>query len=197
MKKFPPHLRDTFKALEKLDSAPKIQDFLDDIPMNFGEACRSPLLVLQKRTAHCMEGATLAGAAFWYHGKKPLLLYLKTTDGDQNHVVALFKENGLWGAVSKTNHAVLRYRDPVYKTIRELALSYFNEYFLDSGRKTMIGFVRPLDLSSAYGSAWLITNKNLDSVSYKADAGPYERILLGTPGDIPAKALHSCGANAR
>lgn len=177
MKKFPTHLRDTFKTLDKLDNASKVQDFLDKLPMNFGEACRSPILVLQKRSAHCMEGAMLAAAAFWYHGKKPLLLYLKTTDGDQNHVVALFKENGLWGAVSKTNHAVLRYRDPMYKTVRELAMSYFNEYFLDSGRKTMIGFVKPIDLSSTYGSDWLVTKKNLDSISYKADSGPYERIM--------------------
>ena len=122
-------------------------------------------------------GATLAATAFWYHGRKPLLLYLKTTDGDQNHVVALFKENGLWGAVSKTNHAVLRYRDPIYKTVRELAASYFNEYFLDSGRKTMLGFVKPIDLSSEYGSAWLTTKKNLDAISFKADRGPYERIM--------------------
>ncbi len=176
MKKFPAHLREKFKALDKLDNASKIQDFLDGLPINFGETCRSPLFVLQKRTAHCMEGATLAAAAFWYHGRKPLLLYLKTADGDQNHVVALFKENGLWGAVSKTNHAVLRYRDPVYTTPRELAMSYFNEYFLDSGRKTMVGFVKPLDLSSNYGSAWLVTKKNLDTISYKADRGPYERI---------------------
>jgi hypothetical protein len=177
MKKFPPHLRETFKTLEKLDSASKIQDFLDELPINFGESCRSPLLVLQKRTAHCMEGAMLAAAAFWYHGKKPLLLYLKTTDGDQNHVVALFKKNGLWGAVSKTNHVALRYRDPVYRTVRELAMSYFNEYFLDSGRKTMLGFVKPVDLSTLYGSTWLVSKKNLDTISYKADRGPYERIM--------------------
>jgi hypothetical protein len=177
MKKFPASLRNTFKALEKLDSASRIQDFLDKIPMNFGETCRSPILVLQKRVAHCMEGAMLAAAALWYHGEKPLLLYLKTTDGDQNHVVALFKENGLWGAVSKTNHIALRYRDPIYKTVRELAFSYFNEYFTDSGRKTMLGFSEPLDLSSAYGSDWLTTKKNLDSISYKADLGPYERII--------------------
>lgn len=177
MKKFPAGLRDTFKALKKLDDPSKIQDFMDELPINFGETCRSPLLVLQKRTAHCMEGAMLAAAAFWYHGKKPLLLYLKTMDGDQNHVVALFRENGSWGAVSKTNHAVLRYRDPIYRTVRELALSYFNEYFLDSGRKTMFGFVKPLDLGSTYGSDWLTTEKNLDVISYKADGGPYERIV--------------------
>jgi len=177
MKHFPARLRPAFAALEKLDDARKVQDFLDKLPINFGEACRSPLLVLHKRTAHCMEGALLAAAAFWYHGKRPLLLYLKTADGDQNHVVALFKEHGLWGAVSKTNHAVLRYRDPIYRTPRELAMSYFNEYFLDSGRKTMLGFTKPLDLAKKYGSAWLVTKKNLDPISYAADRGPYERIV--------------------
>jgi len=90
----------------------------------------------------------LAAAALWHNGYPSLLLDLKTTDADADHVVALFKEGGRWGAISKTNHAVLRYRDPVYRDPHELAMSYFNEYFLDSGVKTMRSFsAAPFDIS--------------------------------------------------
>lgn len=112
-----------------------------------------------------MEGAMLAAACLWYNGKKPLLLDIKTTNEDDEHVVALFKNppacGGLWGAISKTNHAVLRYRDPIYKTMRELALSYFNEYFLlKNGKKTMRSYSAPFSLLK-YGNDWLVSEKNL------------------------------------
>lgn len=84
----------------------------------------------QVNQAHCIEGALLAALALYVRGEKPLLLDLSRQKTDQEHVVALFRKNGYWGALSKTNHAVLRYRDPVYRTVRELALSYFHEYFL-------------------------------------------------------------------
>ena len=156
MRKFPSPYRKEFEIFKKLDTPVKIQDFLDAIRINFEvkrETCRSPLMVLRHKEAHCMEGAMLAAACFWYNGQRPLLLDLKTMvrprspqEKDDDHVVALFKENGRWGAVSKTNHAGLRYRDPVYKTVRELALSYFHEYFLDNGVKTMRSYSAPFSL---------------------------------------------------
>ena len=99
------------KIFAKLTTAKKIQDFLDKLPINFelrGETYMSPRRLLRGRTAHCFEGALLAAAAFAYHGQRPLLLDLQTLPSDEDHVVALFKENGLWGAISKTNHAILR-----------------------------------------------------------------------------------------
>jgi hypothetical protein len=131
---------------KKLKTPGTIQDYLDSLPSNFerrGETSRSPRLVLAHKEAHCFEGALFAAAVLWYHGKKPLLLDLKTGRGDFDHVVTLFKTNGYWGAISKTNHAVLRFRDPLYKTIRELALSYAHEYFLDNGKKTLLSYSRP------------------------------------------------------
>lgn len=124
----------------KLTSHEKIQDFLDVIPMNFergGDTIFSPRQVLRKKRAHCFEGALFAAAAFLFHGERPRLLDLKVTRPDDHHVVCLFKKYGKWGAISKTNHAVLRYRDPVYKNPRELAMSYFHEYFLENGKKTL------------------------------------------------------------
>lgn len=148
----------------KLNSPTKIQDFLDDLPVNFemnGETYMSPCRVLRTKTAHCFEGAVFAAAALAYHGARPLLLDLKTIATDQDHVVALFKKDGRWGALSKTNHAILRYRDPIYKTIRELAMSYVHEYVLDDGRKTMRSYSAPFDLSLYEPQEWLTNEEDL------------------------------------
>lgn len=179
MRRFPhPELKE-FKVFKKLNTPRKVQDFIDNIPINFekgGETCRSPLLVLKNSKAHCMEGAMLAAAAFWYNGQKPLLLDLRTIAKDQDHVVTLFKEGGLWGVVSKTNHAVLRFRDPVYKTVRELAMSYFNEYFLDNGVKTMRSYSTPFSLLG-YGDEWLTANRNVWEIPGDLDDSLHFNIL--------------------
>ena len=121
----------------------------------------SPRRVLQEKKAHCIEGALLAATALWLQGRKPLLLNLKVDKEDDDHIVALFKENGYWGAISKTNHAVLQYRDPVYKTIRELAMSYFHEYFLvTNGKKTMQGYSKIISMKK-FGEKWVVEEKDL------------------------------------
>lgn len=179
MKKFPKEYPEEFRVLRKLDTPIKAQDFIEALPINFergGDTCRSPLMAIRAGKAHCMEGALLAAAAFWYHGGRPLLLDLKTGRGDESHVVALFKQNGRWGAVSKTNHAVLRYRDPVYRTPRELAMSYFHEYFLDNGRKTLRSHSAPFDLLK-YGGDWLTSGKNLWNLIDKVDLSPHFKIF--------------------
>ena len=168
-----------FKIFKKLNSPTKIQDFLDTVPINFerrGDTCRSPLMVLRRNQAHCMEGAQLAAAIFWYHRKPPLLLDLKTTDDDMSHVVTLFKRAGHWGAVSKTNHAALRYRDPIYKTIRELVMSYFNEYFLDNGKKTLRSYSAPFNLLTQ-DPQWLTLVENSWDIAEKLDTSPHTAIL--------------------
>lgn len=175
---FPDKYKKDFAVFKKLNSPAKIQDFLEVIPINFepaGETCHSPLMVLKNNTAHCMEGAMLAAACFWHNGERPLLMDLKTVN-DDDHVVTLFKRNGYWGAVSKTNHAVLRYRDPVFKTVRELALSYFNEYFLDSGIKTMRSFSSPFSLLQ-YDSDWLVSEKDLWAIPEDLDKSRHFKIF--------------------
>jgi hypothetical protein len=166
-------------VLRKLRTPAAIQDFLNRMPFNFeegGETYRSPVAMLKAKKAHCMEGAMLAAAALWLHGQPPLLLDLKTVDPDVDHVVTLFKEGGRWGAISKTNHAVLRYRDPVYRDPRELAMSYFNEYFLDSGVKTMRSYSAPFDLSK-YGGAWITAPVDLADIAADLDSSKHFRIL--------------------
>jgi hypothetical protein len=127
-----------------------------------------------------MEGAMLAAAALWHAGYAPLLLDLKTTDKDDDHVVALFKEGGRWGAVSKTNHAVLRYRDAVYRDPRELAMSYFNEYFLDSGVKTLRSYSAPFDLLKygvKHSDGWLTTRDDLLDIAAALDFSKHFQII--------------------
>lgn len=175
------------KIFQKLSTPPKIQDFLDTLPINFetrGETYMSPRRVLETKTAHCMEGALLAAAALMYHGHKPLLMDFQTGYDDEDHVVALFCQNGYWGALSKTNHAVLRYRDAVYKTPRELALSYFHEYFLWDGRKSMRAYSAPFDLSRFNPKKWVVAPEKLDWVVDALDSSKHFPV-------VPKKNLRS------
>lgn len=127
----------------------------------------SPRRVLSERKAHCFEAALFAALALWLHGRKPLVLHLAAKGHDDDHIVALYQENGYWGGISKTNHAVLRFRDPLYKTPRELALSYFHEYFINkTGEKTLIGFSRPIDLRR-FGSSWVTSEEELFEMDYQ------------------------------
>lgn len=121
----------------------------------------SPRRVLRENRAHCMEGALLAACAFALQGRRPLLLDLTSARGDDDHVVALFQDHGRWGAATKTNHAVLRYREPVYRTVGELAMSYFHEYFLDDGRKTLRSYSRPVDLSRFNRRGWMVDEQDV------------------------------------
>ena len=172
------------RLFDRLHSPSRIQDFLEGTPSNFeldGETNHSPRIVLTKKMAHCFEGAIFAAAVLAYHGRKPLLMDFATTYDDEDHTVALFKENGLWGAISKTNHAVLLYRDAIYKTPRELAASYFNEYYMYDGRKSLRGYSAPFDLSKFAPEKWITTNESLDWLMAKVAASRYYDI-------VPAKA---------
>jgi hypothetical protein len=164
----------------KLKTPQKIQDYLDSLPINFeisGETYMSPRRTLREKTAHCFEGALVAAAVLAYHGQKPLLLDLKTADHDEDHVVTLFKENGRWGAISKTNHAVLRYRDAIYKDVRELAMSYFHEYILPDGEKTLRSFSKPFDLSRYKPERWVTAEDDLFWLVEALDDSPHVDLM--------------------
>lgn len=169
--------RKEIAVFKRLNTPAKIQDYLNALAFNFekrGDTLMSPRKVLQTKTAHCFEGALFAAATLWVNGHKPLLLDLvPDMKKDDAHVVALYKVNGYWGAISKTNHAVLRFRDPIYKTVRELALSYFHEYFLNAtGEKTLQTFAGPIDMSR-FGKEWLTDEKNLMYLHKKFDRLPH------------------------
>jgi hypothetical protein len=150
--------------LRRLNTPAKIQDYLDRLSFNHelrGPTCRSPKRVMRDRTANCVEGALFAAHALRLHGHKPLVVDLTAAPHDYDHVIAVFKRDGCWGAISKTNHAVLRYRDPVYKTIRELAMSYFHEYTDDDGKKTLRSYTQPVNLHRFDRSDWVTRDNDL------------------------------------
>ncbi len=167
-------------TLKKLSTPIKIQDFLDHFPENFapiGDPIQNPSQVLATKKAHCIEGAVLAAAALAYHGKQPLLIDLRSAAYDLDHVIAPFQQNGYWGAISKTNYPVLRWRDPVYKTVRELCMSYFHEYFwpLDDrngGRKTMLEYSKPFSLTAYHPKKWW-SGGDLDWLGERLDTVPH------------------------
>lgn len=172
-------------VFKKLSTPQKIQDFLTALPVNFeqdGDTHYSPRRVLREKKAHCIEGAMFAAAALWFHGHEPLLMDFTTTDDDEDHVIAPFRQNGYWGATSKTNHAILRYRDPIYRTVRELALSYFHEYYMfEDGRKTLVSYSLPLNLRR-FGEGWITAEQDLFSMDDALDATRHVPI-------VPAKSV--------
>jgi hypothetical protein len=150
-----------FAVLRRLDTPQKIQAFLNGLQQNFelkGETCNSVRTVLKERRAHCIEGAILAAAALWIQGEPPLLLDLQAVR-DFDHVVAVFRRNGRWGAISKTNGIGLRWRDPVYRTLRELAMSWLHEYYNKRDQKTLRTYSLPYDLRRFPPGKWVTPAK--------------------------------------
>jgi hypothetical protein len=155
--------RGEFAALERLSTPQKIQAFLNAIPINHeigGETVLSVREVLRQRRAHCIEGAMVAAAALWVHGEPPLVMHLDCHESDFPHVLTLFRRHGAWGAISKTNGTPLRYRDPIYRTLRELALSYFHEYSNKRGHKTLRSYSASFDMRRIDPEDWITSRKN-------------------------------------
>jgi len=176
----PGYTKSEIKLFKKLDSPKKIQDYLNSLKINFekrGDTCYSPRFVIKHKMAHCMEGAMFAAAVLEYHGAKPLVMDLRSAEHDFDHVVAVFGQYGCYGAISKTNHAVLRYREPVYRTIRELALSYFHEYFDDKGSKTLREYSGVFNLNYFNKLNWRTSAENLFKIPDYLDEIKHFNIL--------------------
>ncbi|MDP2628522.1 MAG: hypothetical protein Q8P15_01340 [Nanoarchaeota archaeon] len=150
--------------LKKLNTPSKIQDFLEELEINFeknGDTCVSPKKVLETGKAHCIEAAIFACAALKMNNYPPLVVDLTANDKDYDHVIAVFKKGKFWGAISKSNRAILKYRDPIYKSIRELVMSYFNEYFTDDGKKTLRSYSMPVNLDKFNKLNWMCSDENI------------------------------------
>ncbi|HEY7944248.1 MAG: hypothetical protein ACHP7M_10005 [Burkholderiales bacterium] len=145
-------------TLNRLRTPQRIQAFVTALPINHeigGETVFSVREVLAHRRAHCIEAALLAACALWIQGEPPRVMRLDCDASDYPHVVALFRRGACWGAISKSNGVALRYRDPVYRSLRELAMSYFHEYSTAGGRKTLRSYAAPLDLRSVDPCLWV------------------------------------------
>jgi len=169
------------RILSKLDTPKKIQDYVDALDYNLeekGETYYSPAMVLRYKKADCIEGAIFAAAALRFHGFPPLLLDMTSSKDDSDHVLAVFKQKGRWGAIGKTKYTFFSYREPVYKTIRELAMSYFELYFNYWGKKTMRGFSRrPLNLAIFDKKGWMTSEKYVSYIATYLDKIPHEKVM--------------------
>jgi hypothetical protein len=167
--------------LQPLTTPQKIQDFITDrLSCNHelhGDTVLSVRTVLRERHAHCIEAAFVAACALWLHGEPPLLLDLTAEGHDYDHVITVFRRNGLWGALSKSNHLWYRWRDPVYRNLRELAMSYFHEYVDARGEKTLRSYSRPLDLSRIDPGLWITAEDNCWDVVDRLGRLPHIRLL--------------------
>jgi len=161
--------KDEISLFKQLSDPDKIQGFLDSLGYNPNYECRSPRWVIKKRSAHCFEGSIFAAAALQFIGYKPLLIDMKAYN-DDDHVIAIFKEDGYWGAVAKSNFTTLRYREPVYRSIRELVMSYFDFYFNLFGEKTLRSYSLPLDLSIFEHRHWATTDEDLEYIGDKIES---------------------------
>lgn len=167
------------RLFARLDTPGKIQDFLDRLPVNFepdGDTVMSPRRMLKARAAHCAEGALFAAAVLMFHNRPVWLVDLRARPTDHDHVVAVFREHGRYGAISKTNHSILRWRDPIYKNVRELAVSYAHEYCLPSGQKSLIAFSRLFSLARYKPSRWVTVGDDLHWLMDDLDNSPHEAV---------------------
>ena len=156
------------KLISNLTSPVKIQAFLDSIPYSAEDIYRCPLRVLRDRKAHCFDGAMFAAAALRRLGHPPLILDL-LPHNDDDHLLALYQRDGHWGAVAKSNFVGLRFREPVYRTTRELVMSYFEDFYNVDREKTLRGYTVPLNLSAFDPLNWMTCDETMDAISDKLD----------------------------
>lgn len=157
------------KLLKTLNNPDKIQAFLDSLDYNSNYECRSPRWVMKKRSAHCFEGALFAAAALQFIGYKPLIVDIRAVN-DDDHVIAIFKEDGYWGAVAKSNFTSLRFREPVYRSLRELIMSYFDFFFNVDGYKSLRSYSIPFDLTRFESRNWATTDEDLEYIGDKIES---------------------------
>lgn len=173
------------RKLRSLRDPHGIQKFVDDLPYHLEDTAWSPRRVLRERTAHCLEGALFAAAALRANGHPPLIVDFEA-ERDTDHVIAVFKVKGHWGAIGKSNYSGCRYREPVYRSLRELAMSYFNIYFNMRRERTLRRFSRPINLARFDQREWMTTEKPIWFIPiYLFDVKHYP---LLTPAMI--KGLH-------
>lgn len=164
-----------------LDSPAAIQALLDDIPYSADPIYRCPLSVLRDRKAHCFDGAVLAAAALRRIGYPPLLVEILSVR-DDGHLLAVFKIDGRWGAVAQSNFVGLRYREPVYASLRELVMSYFESHYNVAREKTMRGYTVPLSLRAFDRQHWTTRDETMDLIAARLDQ--IRRVFVLTPAMV-------------
>ncbi len=170
-------------VLARIDTPFKVQNYLNTIAYDPAPGTASPRRLMREKKANCLEGALFAAAAFRFHGRPPLLVDIRSWN-DDDHVLAVFRENGSWGCAAKSNYTVLRFREPVYRSVRELMMSYFDVYFNPIGQKTMRAYSVPFDVSRFDGMSWMTTEDDISCIGDALDRARHYNVL--TPAQIRA-----------
>jgi hypothetical protein len=170
------------QVLDRLTSPVKIQDFLDDLTYSADSFYRCPLRVFRDRLAHCFDGALFAAAALRRIGYPPLILNMIPNERDDDHLLALYKYKRSWGAVAKSNFVGLRFREPIYRNLRELVMSYFEQYYNVAGEKTLRGYTVPLNLKTFDKRNWMTVDDHLERIAERLDE--IRRMTLLTPDRV-------------
>ena len=158
-----------YKFLKTLATPARVQAFLDEIPYSTEHVYRCPLRVLRERIAHCFDGALFAAATLHRLGYPPLILELVPNGRDDDHLLALYKRNGHWGAVAKSNFVGLRFREPVYRNLRELVMSYFEQFYNVEREKTLRSYSLPLNLEFFDRWSWMTSDDSLERIAQRLD----------------------------
>ncbi len=164
------------RVLKQLKSPEAIQNFLDETPYSTEDHYRSPRTVLRERRAHCFDGAVFAAAALRALGDPALLVDLRSIR-DDDHVITIFRRRGRVGSISKSNFVGLRYREPVYRDVRELVMSYFDQFYNLAREKTLRAYSDPLDLRRYDRAGWMFEDKVLDAIALRLDQVRHHSIL--------------------
>jgi hypothetical protein len=191
------------KILGRLNTPAKIQTFLDELAYSTEGIYRCPLRVLRERVAHCYDGALFAAAMLRRLGHPPLILEMLPNQRDDDHLLALFKRDAHWGAVGKSNFVGLRFREPVYRTLRELVMSYFEQFYNLEREKTLRGYTLPLNLEPFDRHGWMVRDEPLGWIAEKLDRTRRVRLLTPkmikklSPLDLRAYRAGLIGANKK
>jgi hypothetical protein len=165
--------------IARLTTPPKIQEFLDELPYSTKHIYRSPVRVLRERVAHCFDGALFAAAALRCLGHPPLILDLLPNDRDDDHMLAIYKRRRHWGAIAKSNFVGLRFREPIYRSLRELVMSYFELFYNVEREKTLRSYTMPLNLKAFDQWNWMTSDEHLERIAARLDTIRKVPILTG------------------
>ena len=190
---------DERRTLRSLSTPWKIQKYLDALAYNKepdGETCRSPRRTIRDRTAHCFEAALLAAAAMRMNGHPPLIVDLESVR-DDDHVVVVFKMDGCWGAIAKSNYSGLGFREPVYRTLRELVMSYFEHYYNLKGEKTLRAFSKPVNLKRFDRMNWMTAEEDVWEIPEYLTTIAHTPILVTERRMYMDKRLYEAGLVGR
>jgi len=190
------------RILQKLKTPFEIQNLLDEMSYPSGISYHCPLQVMRRKKAHCFDGAVLGAALLRLQGHPPLLVYM-IADNDDDHLIAPFKKHGHWGAVAKSNCVGLRFREPIHRTMRELMMSYFEQFFNLHRKKSLRSYTSPLNLSTFDADHWMIRNQAMEKISDQLDHQRVFRLLTSrmvrdlSPVDLKSYRSGFFGSNRR